>query len=121
MSVILKKGSRLYHLSDNKKIEKINGQMFFSVSPLGTIFMRPPSDYGDGYETNLQQHLYVLTLVEDVSLAWNPYKNKENLDYIQYYDGRISLMSWILLAGLKNILDENRKTVQKLTKNINYI
>ncbi len=40
---------------------------------------------------------------------------------IQYYDGRISLMSWILLAGLKNILDENRKTVQKLTKNINYI
>ena len=32
---------------------------------------------------------------------------------IQYYDGRISLISWILLAGLKNILDENQKIVQE--------
>ena len=73
--------------------------MFFSVSPLGTIFMRPPSNYGDGYETNLQQHLYVLTLVEDVSLAWNPYKNKENLDYIQYYDGNNPAAREVLMIG----------------------
>ena len=26
---------------------------------------------------------------------------------IQYYDGRISIASWILLAGLKQIIDYN--------------
>ena len=26
---------------------------------------------------------------------------------VQYYDGRISVASWILLAGLKQIIDEN--------------
>ena len=30
---------------------------------------------------------------------------------IQYFDGRISILFWILLAGLKNILTENKKII----------
>ena len=36
---------------------------------------------------------------------------------IQYYDGRISVISWILMAGLKSILDENKKPELKSVLN----
>ena len=31
---------------------------------------------------------------------------------IQYFDGKLSFIMWILLAGLKNIIDENRKEIE---------
>ena len=30
---------------------------------------------------------------------------------IQYFDGKISLIAWILIAGLKNIIEENNKAL----------
>jgi len=38
---------------------------------------------------------------------------------IQYFEGRISILVWILIASLKNIIDENiyKKKSPKLNKN----
>ena len=35
---------------------------------------------------------------------------------IQYFDGRISLVFWILLAGLKSINDENNSIIKNAYK-----
>ena len=32
---------------------------------------------------------------------------------IQYFDGKISLIAWILMAGLKNIIEENNTQLSK--------
>lgn len=38
---------------------------------------------------------------------------------IQYFDGKLSIIMWILVAGLKNIIEENQKKMQ-LIKNDDY-
>ncbi len=35
---------------------------------------------------------------------------------IQYFDGKISIIAWILIASLKNIIDENKKNLKILIK-----
>ena len=38
---------------------------------------------------------------------------------ITYFDGRISLIAWILLSGMRQIIEENKE--EKKEKNINLI
>ena len=40
---------------------------------------------------------------------------------VQYFDGRISLLGWILLSGSKNMLNENLNNYQKNDNNINIV
>ena len=40
---------------------------------------------------------------------------------VQYFDGRISLLGWILLSGSKNMLNDNLHNYQKNDNNINIV
>ncbi len=40
---------------------------------------------------------------------------------VQYFDGRISLLGWILLSGSKNMLNDNLNNYQKNDNNINIV